>query len=470
MSDHDNPVSVRSSEPSKADSSMAKKAAASAFLGGTVEYYDFAIFGTAAALVFGPLFFKPLGEAGGTLAAFGTFGVAYVFRPLGALLFSWLGDVVGRRNVILWILALMGISTFCVGVLPTYKQIGPAAPVLLVLLRCLQGLSAGAEVGGAGVLALEHAPDAKRGFYSSWNLAGVNIGTVLAVSIFIPMSHLSPGALLSWGWRIPFLLAAPLLLVAWYIRRSVSETEAFIEMKGAQATAKIPVALMVRRHWPSLLLAIAGTLMAVCPSILNVFALKYAVTHGIKTSTFLWCMIAAGIIGTLVQPLSGHVADKIGRRPVRMAGSVIAGLCLFPVFMAIDTGNIALILLALVGVWGGISMANGAGALFIEQFPTEVRFTGYAMGVTLAGVAAGFAPTIGASLMGEQQSNWVPMALLGSACSLIAAIGAYIAKETRGVQLRALGRRDDEVRLPPTTMPAERLEGDGISVEAIEGH
>jgi MFS family permease len=198
----------------------------------------------------------------------------------------------------------------------------------------------------------------------------------------------------------------------------------------------------------------------VCASILNVFALKYAVTHGIKTSTFLWCMIAAGIIGTMVQPLSGHVADKIGRRPVFMTGTVIAGLCLFPVFMAINTGNIALILLALTGVWGGMSMANGAGALYIEMFPTKVRYTGYAMGVTLAGVAAGFAPTIGASLMGREQSNWVPVALLGCVCTLIAVIGAYTAKETKGVQLHALGRRGDEVRLSPTTVPAERLQGD----------
>jgi MFS family permease len=437
---------VEEPSPAGKGTGMAKRAALSAFLGSTVEYYDFVLFATASALVFNKVYFGALGPGGATLASFATFGVAYVARPLGAIIFGSLGDKWGRVKTLTSTLVLMGIATFLIGILPDYNAIGFAAPLMLVILRLLQGLSAGGEQAGSNSLSLEHAPKAKRGLYTSWTMQGTSFGSLLASAIFIPITSMVPADLLSWGWRIPFLIAAPLVLVALYIRRSVGETEAFHQTKATNQEAKVPVFAVLRDYWPSVLRVIGCSLLAVSGSILGVFALGYAVnTAGVSANMMLTLSTVTAVIALVSQPLWAMFSDRIGRRPVFAGGMIAVAILIFPFFAILSTGNVLLIFLMMVLINIVATASNGVGAsMYSEMFPTHVRYTGVALGTQLGFVVAGFAPAIATAIQGKGSTGWVPVAIFGAVCFLIAAASAWSARETRGLELAQLGNNQKE--------------------------
>ncbi len=430
--------------PAAKSDKMAKKAAISALVGSTVEYYDFTLFATASALVFAPVFFAPLGDVGGLLASFGTFGVAYVARPLGAMIFGSMGDKFGRRNTLMWVLLLMGVATFAIGCLPSYGTWGIAAPIILVLLRLLQGLSAGGEQAGANSLSMEHAPDGKRGLYASWTMQGTSLGTLLGSLAFLAITSLPKETLLGGAWRIPFLVAGPLMLVAFWIRRQVAETQAFSEIKEEpKAAASVPLVEVFTQHLPALLRVMGCSLLAVSGSAVNVFGLAYATkTVGIAANVYLTLGIGIGVLGLIVQPLWAKLSDRVGRRPV-FAGSMLgAAVGMFIFFATLSTGNPWYYVPALVAMMLVATGGNAVGASFYtEMFPTRVRYTGAALGTQLGFIIAGFAPAIMTAIQGPGKNGWIPVATFAAVCMVIAAASALSARETANVELSELGEK-----------------------------
>jgi MFS family permease len=350
---------------------MAGPAAASALLGSAVEYYDFTLFTTASALFLGPVFFAPLGPAQATLAAFITFGSAFLARPLGAILFGHLGDRVGRRASLLASVTLMGASTTAIGLLPDFATIGVAAPVLLLVLRLLQGLSAGGEQAGSNTLALEHSPAGRRNRYAAWTMQGTSIGTLLGKLAFLSVLWLSQPSLLSWGWRLPFLAAGPLLLVAVAIRRTVIEPAVFTDLAGSGGLARFPLAETLRGHWRTVLKVAVATLFAVGGAVLNVYGLALATTRGAPAAGYLAMISVVTGLGLLLQPAWARVSDRVGRRPVFLGCCLAAAALYFGHLPALGTGDLALIAVASTATMVAWSGANAVSAAwFAELFPT----------------------------------------------------------------------------------------------------
>lgn len=416
---------------------MASRAARSALLGSAVEYYDFTLFATASALVLGPVFFAQLGPAQATIAAFITFGSAFVARPLGAVLFGHLGDRIGRRAALIWSVTLMGLATTGIGLLPGFAQAGIAAPILLLVLRLLQGLSAGGEQAGSNALSLEHAPAGARNRYSVWTMQGTQLGTLLGKLAFLGVVWLPRDALLAWGWRLPFLVAGPLLLVAVVIRRTVTEPPVFTGAAAAGELARVPVVEVLRHHWAAVLAVAVGTFYAVGGAVLNVYGLSYAVARGITADQYLVMISVVTACGLGLQPLWARASDRIGRRPV-FIGSCLAAAALYFVYLpAIGSGNVWLVGLAsfaMMLAWTGANAVSSAW--FAELFPTPVRYTGAALGGQLGMILAGFAPAIMATLEGAGGLGWLPVAGFGALCLLLAAGAAVLTAETGARPLR----------------------------------
>ena len=421
-----------------------KKAALASWIGSAVEYYDFFIYGTAAALVFGKVFFPSSDPAMGTILAFATFGVGYLTRPIGAVILGHVGDKFGRKKVLTFTLLLMGLSTFLVGLLPTYGQVGVWAPILLVFLRLLQGVSAAGEQAGASSMTLEHAPGDRRAFFTSFTLSGTQGGLILATLIFLPLSQLSDADMLSWGWRLPFFLSAIVVVVGFWVRRTLPETPAFKEEEAAHVVARLPVAVLFQEAGPDVLRVIFGALISVVSTIFTVFTLSYAVnTAHIPRATMLTILVAANIVALAAIPLLASLSDRIGRKPVFIAGALGCAVLIWPYIWAMSLGNVALVS-GLGVLLSGIvySAANGVWpALYGEMFDTRVRLSGMAIGTQIGFALGGFAPTISAAISGTGPNGWMPVAAFTSVTAIVSAISIATARETYKTPLNRLGRR-----------------------------
>jgi len=421
-----------------------RKAAIASWIGSAVEYYDFFIYGTAAALVFGKIFFPSVDPKIGTIAAFATFGVGYVTRPIGAFFMGHVGDKFGRKKVLTFTLLLMGLSTFLIGALPTYGQVGIAAPILLVLLRLLQGLSAAGEQAGANSMTLEHAPADRRAFFTSFTLSGTQMGFILATLVFLPISALPEDQLLSWGWRVPFFLSAIVVAVGFWIRRTLPETPAFEEEAKAHETPKLPVAELFQNHTPDVLRVIFAALVSVVSTIFGVFVLSYAVnTVHLPRSSMLLLLVCTNIVALAAIPLWATLSDRIGRRPVFLTGALGSAVLIWPTLWAISQGDLTLIFVFGLLLSGVVySAANGIWpSLYGEMFDTRVRLSGMAIGTQIGFALGGFAPTISAAILGEGPNGWMPVAAFVSAACVVSAISAFSARETYNVPMHQLGKR-----------------------------
>lgn len=418
-----------------------KRAALSSWIGSALEYYDFAVYGTAAALVLNHLFFPADTSPGiAILAAMGTVGVAYVVRPLGALIMGPLGDRYGRKFVLMLCLFLIGASTFAVGCLPTFDQVGYLAPALLVLCRVIQGLSASGEQSSAISVSLEHADERHRAFTASWTLHGTQFGTLLATGVFIPFTlFLSEDALMSWGWRVPFWLSAAVVLVAFLIRRGLQEPPAFRENKEAVAGAPSPLAMTLRYHKAAVARVAVAAMINSVNIVFTVWALSFATNIvGLDRSTVLLVPVVANLVALIAIPLSGMLADRIGRRPVFIMGAIGGGLAMNGYLGAIYSGNWTMIFFMGVLMSGLLySMGNAVWpAFYAEMFPTSVRVTGLALGTQIGfAVSGGFVPVIASALAGDQGDQWMKVSIFVGVVCVISALVAMTAKETKALTL-----------------------------------
>lgn len=393
-------MSERSTEPARVSP---RRVAFASFIGTTVEFYDFLIYGTAAALVFPKLFFPSASPAAGVLLSFATFGVGFFARPLGGIVFGHFGDRLGRRRMLVYSLVGMGVSTVLIGLLPTYAQIGLAAPILLTLLRLAQGFAVGGEWGGATLMAVEHAGAGRRGFYGAFPQMGAPAGTAAATLAFYLAAQLPDEQFLSWGWRIPFLVSAVLIVIGLVVRLTVTESPDFAALQRRSEVARTPIVAAVRRHWRQILL-IAGAYLSqgVFAYICVAYLVSYATTAaGIPRQWALLGVFIGAVVAVVTYPLFGSLSDRVGRKPLYLTGVVAMGLAVFPTFALIDTGRPALFVAALVLIFG-LAMAPAAGvtgALFSMTFDADVRYSGVSMGYTLSQVVgSAFAPMIATAL------------------------------------------------------------------------
>ena len=408
--------------------------ALASLIGTTIEWYDFFLYGTAAALVFNRLFFPTFDPLAGTMAAFGTYAVGFVARPVGGIIIGHYGDKIGRKSMLILTLMIMGVATFLIGLLPTYEQIGPWAAVALVLLRVAQGFGVGGEWGGAVLMAVEHAPPGSRGYYGSWPQVGVPAGLLLSTAVFSLFAGLPEDQFLSWGWRVPFLLSIVLVAVGMLIRVRILETPAFARIKEAAVEARQPIVEVLRTYPRQVLLAM-GARFAENGAfyIFSVFVLTYATQRVKLDQQIVLNGILLGSACELVAiPIFGALSDRVGRRPVYLFGAVMTALVAFPLFWILDTGSTPLIWTALViaFVFSHAAMYAPQAAFLSELFGTRVRYSGASLGAQLASVfAGGLAPFIGTALL-EAGYGGGAIALYVIGLAAVTMVSVFVASET----------------------------------------
>lgn len=423
-----------------------KRIVAASLIGTTIEWYDFFLYGSAAALVFNKLFFPDSDPLVGTLLSFLTYAVGFAARPLGALVFGHYGDRLGRKKLLVISLLMMGGATFAIGLLPTHATIGSAAPVLLTVMRLVQGFALGGEWGGAVLLVSEHGDARRRGFWASWPQTGAPAGQLLATGVLSALTALlSDSAFTAWGWRIPFLLSGVLVIVGLWIRLSVDESPVFKEAlaraeakkaasKETEQVEKMPLVAVLRHHWRDVLIAM-GARMAenISYYVVTAFILVYATTSaGATKQTALNAVLIASVVHFAVIPAWGALSDRIGRRPVYLFGAAGIGAWMFPFFALIDTGSFANLLLAVtVGLVLHGAMYAPQAAFFSEMFATRMRYSGASIGAQFSSVAAGApAPLIATALLADYGSS-TPIALYVIAAALLTLLAVGVARETR---------------------------------------
>ncbi|GGO08819.1 MFS transporter [Microbispora rosea subsp. aerata] len=419
------------------------KVVGASLIGTTIEWYDFFLYGSAAALVFNKLFFPTEDALTGTLLAFLTYAVGFVARPLGGLVFGHYGDRLGRKRLLVISLLLMGGSTFLIGCLPTYAALGAAAPLLLTALRLVQGFALGGEWGGAVLLVSEHGDPRNRGFWASWPQAGAPGGNLIATGVLALLAAVQPDdAFLAWGWRIAFLLSGVLVLIGLWIRLSVAESPVFQRaLERREPAPKAPIVAVLRHHWRDVLVAM-GARMAenVSYYVITAFVLVYGTeAAGLPKGTVLNAVLIGSAVHFVTIPLWGALSDRLGRRPVYLLGAAGVGLWAFAFFPLIDTKNFALVTVAVtVGLLLHGAMYGPQAAFFSELFATRMRYSGVSIGYQLASIAAGgIAPLIAVALLDAYGSS-VPVSVYVVAAAILTMIAVIASRETRDRDLSAI--------------------------------
>ena len=437
-------TSVQEQERTGSITREERKVLAGTLVGTSIEWYDFFIYAQAAGLVLAPLFLAPVAESNPGLAqvlSFATIGISFLFRPLGAVVAGYLGDKLGRKKMLVFTLIMMGLSTALIGFLPTYAAIGIAAPILLILLRILQGFSAGGEWGGAALMAVEHAPNKRRGFFGAFPQIGVPVGMILATStLFVITSLLTPDQFLAWGWRIPFLLSIVLIGVGYVIRRAVEECPIFQDLQRRKKESAAPLRQLFRHNTKTVILtAVIFIGNNAAGYLLIAFFATYAVTVlGMDRPTVLLATTLASF-GWLVFTLwGGRVSDRLGRVRTFQIGYGFLALWAVPMWFLIDTGDILWYFVALFVMTFGLGLSYGPQAsLYAEMFPANVRYSGVSIGYALGAILGGaFAPMIAEALMSSTGQSWT-IGIYIAVAALISLAGVSLVKETKGVDLHA---------------------------------
>ncbi|TFB90720.1 MFS transporter [Cryobacterium algoricola] len=438
------------SRENREETSGLRKIVAASMVGTVVEWYEFFLYATAASLVFGKFFFPNAGsDLDGIIAAFLTYAVGFIARPLGGIVFGQIGDRLGRKHTLQVTIILVGAATFLMGCLPGYNTIGYWAPALLVALRFIQGFAVGGEWGGAVLLVAEHSPDKSRGFWSSWPQAAVPVGNLLATLVLLTMSWILPAEqFLGWGWRVAFWLSAIIVVIGYYIRTHVSEAPIFLEARAqVEAEKAISYGVMeVVRKYPRGILGAMGLRFAenILYYTIVSFSIVYLVTvHKYNTSQLLLALLIAHVVHFLVIPQVGRLSDRFGRKPIYLTGAILGASWAFFAFPMFDTLNPVVIVAAItIGLCFHAFMYAGQPAIMAEMFPTRMRYSGVSLGYQVTSILAGsLAPIIATALLKQYQS-WLPVAFYLVIACAITVVAVVTLKETNGISLRDVDAAD----------------------------
>ncbi len=410
-------------------------------VGSSIEWFDYFLYGTVAALVFNQVFFAATDATIGLMLAYASFALAFFIRPLGGVIFGYIGDRIGRKKTLVLTLTIMGVATVLMGLLPTYQAIGVAAPIILITLRLVQGLGIGGEWGGSVLLAVEYAPKNKRGFYGAFPQMGVTIGMFLGSgALTFITTVVSPEAFVAWGWRIPFVASALLVIFGLWIRKGIDETPSFKKVKASGETAKLPFVDIFKTQWKEVLIAVGGKVVETAPFyIFGTFIVSYGTTQlGFTNTQVLVSVMIATIITTILMPFMGGLSDKFGRKKVYIFGTVGMLLYAFPYFWLLEQRTFATLLIAtILGlgiIWAPITAV--LGTMFSEIFDAKVRYTGVSLGYQIgAAVAGGTAPLIATALLVQFNNSYVPVAIYIMLTSVISLIAVLAVKEKSNQEL-----------------------------------